>query len=257
MEKLTTILAVNAHSRDHARVRARADALAALFHARVVWLLLDEHADRPHQRIVEHARRIGADLVIKAPAGPHALRRFTLADNDWQLARECPVPLLLVRAPSWADPVRFAAAVNVADEDHADLARAILHAAGFLALGSRGQLDILYTETETQDEPLRMERAVRLAQLVREFHVGCERIQMFAGEPEKRLPPLIAARRYCLLVLGGRSRRRGLARLAPGVVSQLMEATESDILLVNETAATEPVITARSANVPATASQLS
>ena len=26
-----------------------------------------------------------------------------------------------------------------------------------------------------------MERAVKLAQLVREFHVGCERLQMFYG----------------------------------------------------------------------------
>ena len=32
------------------------------------------------------------DLVIKAPAGTHPLRRWALNANDWQLAHECPVP---------------------------------------------------------------------------------------------------------------------------------------------------------------------
>lgn len=260
MEKLTTVLAVSTHAGETECVRARAEALAAPFHANVVSLLLEAEANRPlPERILENVERTRADLVVKAPAGPHALRRFTLADNDWQLARECPVPLLLVRSPAWENPVRFAAAVNVAEAEHTDLARGILHAAGFLALGLRGHLDILYTETETQDEPLRVARAVRLSRLVREFHVGCERIQMFAGEPEKRLPPLLAARNYNVLVLGGRSRRRGLAQLAPGVISRLMEATESDILLVNETApvAEAARITTRATSEPATAFRLS
>ena len=257
MQKLTTILAVSTSADESAAVRARANTLAAPFRATVIFLLLEPDAERPlHDRILEHVARTRADLVVKAPAGPHALRRFTLTDNDWRLARACPVPLLLARGRSWEDPVRFAAAVNVAHDEHAGLARGILHAAGFLALGLRGHLDILYTETETQDEPLRVARAVRLSQLVREFHVGCERIQMFAGEPEARLPPLLAARNYDILVLGGRSRRRGLAQLAPGVISRVMEATDSDILLVNET---EPVaqtdrFTARATNESATAS---
>jgi nucleotide-binding universal stress UspA family protein len=248
MEKLTTILAVSTTAEEARLVRARADALAARFHAHVVALLLDSKTDRRlHERILDYVKLTRADLVIKAPAGPRSLRRFTMGESDWDLARDCPVPLLLARAPTWADPVRIAAAVNVADEEHNDVARAILHAAGFLALGTRGQLDILYSESEDRDEPLRMQRAVRLAQLVREFHVGCERIQMFSGEPERRLAPLLAARKYCMVVVGGRSRRRSLAQLAPGVVSRFMEATDSDILLVNETAPEAPEFTPRAA----------
>jgi hypothetical protein len=256
MEKLTTILAVSADATEAARVRARADALAAQFHAHVVTLQLDAGSDFPvHQRILDHVKLTGADLVVKVPAGPRSLRRFALGDTDWQLSRECPVPVLLARAETWATPVQLAAAIDVADEEHADLARAILHAAGFFALGARGQLDILYSEVEAQDEPLRMARAVRLAQLVREFHVGCERIQMFSGDPAKRLPPLIAARRYCVLVLGGRSRRAGMAQWSPGVVSRLMEACDSDILLINETVpAALAAFSPRAANAPATAS---
>ena len=118
------------------------------------------------------------------------------------------MPLMLVDRKPWADPMRFAAAVDVSDAEAARKLRArILHAAGFLALGCRGFLDVLYTEREQHDDALRMERAVRLAQLVREFHVGSERLQMFDGAPEKRLPPLIAARQYDVLVLGAVTHR--------------------------------------------------
>ena len=80
------------------------------------------------------------------------------------------MPLLLLRGQAWGSPVRLAAAVDVSDDDHTDLARGILHAAGFLALGMHARLDVLYSEVEMHDESLRMERAVKLARLVREFH---------------------------------------------------------------------------------------
>ena len=70
---------------------------------------------------------------------------------------------------------------------------------------------------------MRMERAVRLAQLVREFHVGCDRLQMFNGAPEKRLLPLFAARQYDLLVLGSVSHRRALGESLRSLTSRLAE----------------------------------
>ena len=80
---------------------------------------------------------------------------------------------------------------------------------------------------------LRMERAVKLAQLVREFHVGCERMQMFDGAPEKRTAA----------AAGGAALRRAGARraVAPAgaanrssarTTSRLVEATEGDVVLV-------------------------
>ena len=156
------------------------------------------------------------DLLIKAPAGAHPLRRWTLTPNDWQLSQQCPVPLMLATAKPWANPVRFAASVDVSDVDSVDIARSVLHTAGFLALGCHGNLDVLYTEREPDDDFIRMERAVRLAQLVREFHVGCERLQMFDGAPDKRLPPLIAARHYDVL-----RARLGFAPARPGRVDLL------------------------------------
>lgn len=257
VDKLTRILTVAGDPKDAALVLAKSIALARQFGARVELLLSEPaHADEfarlcaslaydevtlssvhqgaepLHEAILKRVLATRPDLVIKSPAGSHPLRRFTFDDNDWRLANECLAPLLLVRHKPWAEPMRFAAAVDVADEDTAELARSILHSAGFMALGCHGILDILYSERERHDAALRMKRAVTLAQLVREYHVGSERIQVLSGLPEQTLPPLVAAREYDVLVLGAQTREPSLASAFRSTTSRLVEATEGDVVLV-------------------------
>ena len=257
MEKLTRILAVANGIEDGALVLRKSVALARRFGAHIELLLFGLADDLEAATLcavlaydkvtvasmhsgVESTtdvilRRVFAaqpDLVVKSPAGVHPLKRWTLDDNDWRLANECPAPVLLVRHAPWASPIRFAAAVDVADDETSDTARSILHAAGFMALGCHGNLDILYSEREQHDDALRMERAVKLAQLVREFHVGCERIQVFDGAPEQVLPPLLSARHYDVLVLGAQSRQPALKNLLGATNSRLVQATEGDVVLV-------------------------
>jgi nucleotide-binding universal stress UspA family protein len=257
MEKLTRILAVANGIEDGALVLRKSVALARRFGAHIELLLFGLADDLEAATLcavlaydkvtvasmhsgVESTtdvilRRVFAaqpDLVVKSPAGEHPLKRWTLDDNDWRLANECPAPVLLVRHAPWASPIRFAAAVDVADDETSDTARSILHAAGFMALGCHGNLDILYSEREQHDDALRMERAVKLAQLVREFHVGCERIQVFDGAPEQVLPPVVSARHYDVLVLGAQSRQPALKNLLGATNSRLVQATEGDVVLV-------------------------
>lgn len=187
--------------------------------------------------VLDHVQERNPDLVIKARAGSHPLRRCKLTHNDWRLSQECPVPLMLVGPRTWSNPPRIAAAVDVSDVESLKVARAVMHVAGFIAMGSRGNLDILYTEREEHDDTLRMERAVKLAQLVREFHVGCERLQMFDGIPEKRLPPLIASRQYDVLLLGAVTHRTGLEESLCPLTSRLVDAAAGDVVLVRPAAA--------------------
>jgi nucleotide-binding universal stress UspA family protein len=257
MQKLTSILAVLDAPVSGGFVLRRAVALAALCEARLELLVIEPLAtkgivpqcvalgypdvtvravSRPGFRlgsvVLDQVRESHPDLVIKARSGSHPLRRCPLTANDWRLSQECPVPLMLVAQRAWAKPARLAAAVDVSDEDTLRVARAVMHTAGFLAAGSHGNLDILYTEREQHDETLRMARAVKLAQLVREFHVGCERLQMFDGMPEERLPPLISSRRYDLLVMGAVPHRDGFAETLCPLTGKLVDATLGDVLLV-------------------------
>jgi len=257
MEKLTRILAVVDGIKECALVLGKSVALARRFGAHVELLLFGTvdageiaklHAELAYGKVTFASmhraseslteailRRVLAtqpDLVVKPATGTHPLQRWTLDDNDWRLANECPAPVLLVRSNPWASPIRFAAAVDVADDETIDTARSILHSAGFMALGCHGKLDILYSEREQNDDALRMERAVKLAQLVREYHVGCERIQVFDGEPEQTLPPLVAARHYDVLVLGAQSRQPALKNIFGATTSRLVQATEGDVVLI-------------------------
>ena len=258
MEKLTRILTVVDKVADGPVLLEKSVALARRFGAHVDLLLHDSlhveafatlcstlhyrevtvarmHASTAplHEVILRCALHASPDLIIKAPAGVRPLARWTLDENDRSLADKSPVPVLLVRQKAWSDPVRFAAAVDVSDRDGAEMARSILHTAGFLAMGFHGNLDILYSERERNDETVRMERAVKLAQLVREFHVGCERLQVLNGEPGKVLSPLVAARHYDVLVLGSQSRRPLRSSISGGTVGQLIEASDGDVVLVN------------------------
>ena len=258
MEKLTRILAVANGINDGALVLGKSVALARRFGAHIELMLFNTIGAREFAKLYAELaydkvtlaslhqgseslteailRRVLAshpDLVVKSPAGAHPLKRWTLDENDWRLAKECPVPVLLARHNPWASPIRFAAAVDVSDDENSDTARSILHTAGFMAMGCHGNLDILYSEREQTDDVLRMERTVKLAQLVREFHVGCERIQVFDGAPEQVLPPLVAARHYDVLVLGAQSHQPALKNIFGATNSRLVQATEGDVVLVN------------------------
>jgi nucleotide-binding universal stress UspA family protein len=257
LQKITSILAVVEQSASGIPVLEKAIALARCFHARIELLIADsmlthEFASRCaalrydevtlyslfrsgeplHRLLCRHVLERRPDLLIKAPCGGHPLRKWTLHANDRDLASECPVPVLLAGPKPWEQPLRVAAAVDVSDHETAVVARGILQAAGFLALGLHGNLDILYSEREERDETLRMERAVKIAQLVREFHVGCERLQMFDGAPGKRLSPLLAARQYDLLILGAVSHLEGQRFGTEDLSSTLVDATPGDVVLI-------------------------
>jgi nucleotide-binding universal stress UspA family protein len=257
MEKLSRILAVIDHPQSATVLLDKAVFLARCFNARVEVMVCESQAaaiiagrctelgydevdlfsafrgaDPLHELVMRRVMHTRPDLVIKDPAGRHPTRRWTLDDNDWHLADECPVPVVLVGARPWSQPVRFAAAVDVADQEAQAVTRGILQTAGMLTLGCRGNLDVLYSEREERDETLRMERAVKVAALVREFHVGCERLQIWDGKPEERLPELLAARHYDLLVLGAVTHRAGPMASMNLLTSALVDAADADVVLV-------------------------
>jgi len=256
MEKLTNILAVADATAAGLQVLEKSALLAERFGARVDLVASDpvlvsalaarcverrydavtvsrlQGADPLPELIVGRARETHPDLVVKAATGARPLRRWTFDENDRWLASECPAPLLLTTARAWTGDLRIAATVDVSNADSARFARAILQCAGFLALGSRAWLDVLYSEAEERDERIRMERAVKLSQLVREFHVGCDRLQMYGGAPERTLPRVIESRHYDVLVLGAITHRYGIGGLNETLSSKLVDATAGDVLLV-------------------------
>jgi hypothetical protein len=62
--------------------------------------------------------------------------------------------------------------------------------------------------------------------------VGSERLQMCDGKPGERLPPLIAARQYDLLVIGAIPHREAVSLALDTLSGKLVDATSGDVVLV-------------------------
>ena len=258
MEKLTSILVVAEGLDSGTKILDKTAILARHFGARIE-LLVGETRDsqgfadlcnaRGYEEVVLCSvfrsgqslndvilRRVferSPDLVVKMPANAGGSIRGKASHEDLELAGACPVPLVLMGERPWNNPVKIAAAVDVSNEDDSALVRSIIHAAGFLNLGCEGELDVLYSEREKRDEVLRMSRAVRLARLVREFHVGGERLRHLEGAPENTLPVVAASGEYDILVLGAISHREGIsAALHASVTRRVLSEFGGDVVLV-------------------------
>jgi universal stress protein E len=185
-----------------------------------------------YEAVVRRVLEARPDLVIKSAAGQHPLQRLTLDANDWQLARACPAPLMLTRGRPWGPQPSFAAAVDVSDREGTDLARSILHTAGFLAQGCRAELDVVFSDPDKGNAAAHQARSETLSRLLHEFRVGSERLHVLHGEAEDTLPGFAARRPYDVLILGALTRRKGLAALMGTLTSKLVDALECDFVLV-------------------------
>lgn len=185
-----------------------------------------------YEAIVRRVLESRPDLVIKSAAGHHPLQRFTLDANDWQLARTCPVPLMLTRGRPWSAQCHFAAVVDVSEPEGAGLARSILETAGYFATGCRAQLDVVYSDREPQDSKLHAAHKEALGRLVNEFRVGGERVHVLTGEAEETLPAFGAQQDYDVMMLGALTRKEGLAALVGTLTGKLVDALGCDFVLV-------------------------
>ena len=185
-----------------------------------------------YEAIVHRVQKSHPDLVIKSAAGQHPMRRFTLDANDWQLARTCPVPLMLTRGRPWSPTPRFAAAIDMADAEGGALARSILQTAGYFALGCRADLDVVYSERDPGASAETVARLDSLRRLINEFRIGGEKLHVLSGEAEETLPAFAAQHDYDVLVMGALTHRRGLSALIGTLTSKLVDALECDFVLV-------------------------
>jgi len=243
MEKLTSILAVVPEGGAQGVLLDKVVRIVRQTGARIELFLT---APSDYFSVAAHVRALDCDVPTAftlydgdAPLTDAILSRAAAVQADLLIAprghlklEHCSIPQLLLGKTPWAHDARFAAAVDVAEDDSESVARGILNAGGFLAQRCAAHLDILYSERELADQRVRLERAVKLARLVREYHVGCERLQVFDGMPERVLPPLIAARRYDLLMLGAVPRHHTLLAEYRSVSRHLAGSSDGDLLLV-------------------------
>lgn len=123
----------NACKRDWAR---KLESRAVPLREKGLEVATDVAWQRPlHDGILHKVAASQPDLVIKQTGYHSPLKRALFTNTDWQLIRECPVPLLLVKLATWKEPGAIIAAVDPLHtrDKPAELDRRILETMSVLA----------------------------------------------------------------------------------------------------------------------------
>lgn len=200
---------------------ADAGALARDIVTEVVWV--KDIAGWVTKRVAE----AGDDLVLKSIHQSQTLLHTPL---DWQLLRNCPVPVLLCTNRPWRRKPRILAALDlrVDDKAHAVLNRKVLETAHAFAEAHDGELHCVYalvlprSPSELRIPDPRQFRAdaiqrsrERMAQLAEPYDVPMARLHVPLGKVGFAVNSVAGKIKADLLVMGTTA-RRGLAGLVIG-----------------------------------------
>jgi universal stress protein E len=202
--------------------RARAAGVEA--HTQTVW------AAPLHEQIGVRAEAVHADLVVKSTDYHSRIRRTLFSGTDWNLIRDCPMPLLLAKKAPWpSSPVVVAALDPLhAHDKPAVLDRQLIESAQLIAKMLNGSVAALHvhalpgaleamgdaaaaatlTTAPLPESPSLEEIAGSLAQLLEPYGVPPDRQHVETGRPADGIVAFATDRNADLVVMGAVSRSR-------------------------------------------------
>jgi universal stress protein E len=216
----------------------------------------------PHEAIVRQAMRHKSDLVVATTQRYRAAQRLFLSNTDWQLIRECPMPLLLVKSPRpWTSSTVLAAIDPLhAHAKPAALDPEILRIGSILSTALESPMHVVHAYAPavtivpgmmaealpvavTGPEARRYERRIRRAvtTLGRRHGVSDRRTHVTTGDPATVIPQLARQLGTQLVVMGAVS-RSGLKRLFIGnTAERIIDRLDCDICVVKSPGFQSPV----------------
>lgn len=101
----------------------------------------------PYAEIVKQVRESKPSLVVKSTRHHNPVSRLILSNEDWELVRYCPAPLLLVKNQLWSQNPVFLAAVDLRHQfdKETELDKKIISSAKSLAAISGGAVQVLHS----------------------------------------------------------------------------------------------------------------
>lgn len=185
--------------------------------------------------IITHALEVQADLVIKDVRLASPLSRVLMSPLDWQLLRECPVPLLLVNSSAHPLPRRIIAAVDVSvrGSESEALNDEVLRSAIALATSCKADLHLAFSfDAGNLFDTLRAPTEAAFKQLATDHGVAEDHRHFLVGDPAEQLADLAANSQTDIIVIGT-GRALGLDRLVIGSTAEkILDGVACDVLAV-------------------------
>ena len=139
---------------------------------------------------------------------------------------------MLSRGGAWSSRPRFAAAVDVSEEETPGLLEKILRSAAYLSAGCGGELDLVFGECSGAEAPSGKSHAAKLRDLAKELHLGDDRVWTLTGDPAATLPEFAAKQHSDVLVLGALTHQTQPHALVGTLTRKLMDTVNCDFLLL-------------------------
>ncbi len=199
----------------------------------------------PYEEIIRRVDELKPDLVIKSTRHHERLARLVLGNEDWELIRYCPAPLLLAKDQDWDFHPRFIAAV---DPEHshdkpASLDHKLIQVAGYMAAVSDGLVH-LYHSTHLPPlagmYPIESDYQVdsaKIRDLGAQYDIAQAQCHVSDADISTSLSELTADLRASAVVMGAVSRSRLDRMLIGNTAERLLDRLECDVLVVKPDAA--------------------
>ena len=201
------------------------------------------------ERMLSSVLAVEPDYVIKDVHEETTIHRILYTPLDWQLLRECPVPLMLVREHTGNTPHRILAAVDPLDEHNRPMGLndIIVKFSAMLAMQCDAQVDVVHAfdyvpiladaegaagwamDTRIYDE-LRDLHKDALQKLAGKYGVPESQLHLLDGRPTTVLAEFADQHQIDLVVMGTIYRSR-FERLAMGSTAEdLLDKLNCDVL---------------------------
>lgn len=202
-----------------------------------------------HTMILQRIDELKPDLVLRGGHTHNLFQRLFFNNTSWQLIRQCPVPLWLVREGEWKGE-RICAAVDPvhSSDTTAALDHILVESTLFLAEKLGMQADYMHSyaplpRTMVFDSELvaaydqYLERSAKLhrdafEKLMVNYPVEKANRHLLEGFPEATIPEFVEEHKIDLLVMGAVTRGNFENALIGNTAERVLEAAETDLLVI-------------------------
>ncbi|WP_339453754.1 universal stress protein [Pseudomonas sp. EA_5y_Pfl2_R50] len=210
----------------------------------VVWV------QQPFEEILDFINEMPLTLIIKDAQEESALKRVFFTPLDWQLLRDCPVPVHLVTTPLHARPRNVLAIIDVLRDDNQDAVfnDQIIDAAKKLAALCDANLELLHvydwTAIYAQDmgfaalplatgiyEMLGTAQHEAYAAIAERHGVPPERRHFMEGAPVPNICEFVSEHDIDVIVMGT-VQHKGLSKLLGTTAEQLLHRAPCSVLAI-------------------------
>ncbi len=220
--------------------KALLDSLAAPLRESGLTVLTQAVWSHPsYKAIVEIVARYQPDLVVHHARRHAALSRMILTNDDWQLARHCEAPLLVIKGSAWKEHPTIIAAVDPMHARHkpSGLDHNILGAGKLLKERLGGELYAVHAVAEFPLSGIypgdaQVKHREAFDGLVAEFDIPADHALLIDEAPEFALQKVEADKQADLVIVGAVSRSLLSDIFIGSVTEKVVDFLDCDVLLL-------------------------